>query len=635
MSATALESARRDALVESVRDALRGVAREISEPLPGRVWATVEPDAAPAAAAALFEGLRARYVISVGSDRRHDGGGFEVLHCFALDRGGLRCTVRVPVTGDPPAVPSISNVVPAAAWAELEMHDLLGIESRGHPAPRPLVLPDDFPRGVYPLRKDVPYDFKVAAAPDAPAAGGDGYPFREPPPGSTVVQLGPFFPVLEEPSQWRLFVDGETVVGVDYRGFYCHRAIEKLADSRLDYNQVISLAERICGICGCVHSTAYCQAVEEAAGIEVPLRARLVRTAALELERLQSHLLWLGLACHIVGFDYVFMHAWRLREPVLALAERLTGSRKHFGVNLVGGTRFDIPPARLDAVRATADEVEREAGRLVRALQDDDALLSRLKGVGVFTPEEVRRSGAVGPTARGSGVDLDVRRDHPYAAYDRLEVRVVTHDGCDVLGRTLVRALEIFESTRLLRECAALLAGLPEGGIMAQVPAVLPPGLEGLGAVEAPRGEVFHYVRTGAGRGPDRWRVRAPSYQNIQAVPLMFKSGTQVADVPITLGSVDPCFSCTERLEVVERGGGTSRVWRQSELEALSRADMARRRTARARDDGGASGGAGAVASATPERATDGAGAGAVSAARPGRASDEAGARPATGEEER
>jgi Ni,Fe-hydrogenase III large subunit len=494
-------------------------------------------------------------------------------------------------------VPSITPVVPGAAWAELEMHDLLGIDSRGHPDPRPLVLPDDFPKGVYPLRKDVPYNLRVGSELLGPGGNGDGdptrrsppldaspvgasdgFPYREPPPGSTVVQLGPFFPVLEEPSQWRLFVDGERVVGADYRGFYCHRAVEKLADSQLNYNQVVSLAERICGICGCVHSSSYCQAVEEAAGIEVPLRGRVVRTVALELERLQSHLLWLGLACHIVGFDFVFMHAWRLREPVLALAEHLTGSRKHFGVNLVGGTRFDLPRAKLERMRAMADEVERESLALVKALEGDEALMSRLTGVGVFTADEVRASGAVGPTARGSGVPLDVRRDHPYAAYDLLDFDVVTQPGGDVKARTLVRVLEIFEAVKLLRGCAELLAELPEGDVMANVPGVLPAGAEGVGAVEAPRGEVFHYVRLGERNGPDRWRVRAPSYQNIQAVPLMFKPGTQVADVPITIGSVDPCFSCTERVEIVDRERGTTRVLRQAELEALARNSMARRR---------------------------------------------------------
>ena len=582
-AATAPDS---DAIVARLRAALDGRLREVVAPVPGRLYLTVERTAAPAAARVLFDELGGRYLISVGADRRREGAGFEVLHCFAFDRAATRCVLRVPLDGQRPVAPSITPVVAGASWAELEMRDLLGIESEGHPDPRPLMLPDDFPADVFPLRKDVPYDFRVPA--EGAPTGTRPFVYREPPAGATVVQLGPFFPVLEEPSQWRLFVDGESVVGADYRGFYCHRAIEKLADSQLNYNQVVSLAERICGICGCVHTASYCQAVEEATGLAVPLRARVIRTLSLELERLQSHLLWLGLACHIVGFDFVFMHAWRLREPLLRLAESVFGARKHFGVNLVGGVRIDVPRAKHAAVLAAMAEVERETQLLVKALQGDEALVSRLRGVGVFTPEEARAMGAVGPTARASGVDIDVRRDHPYAAYDLTPFDVVTQDSCDVWGRTLVRVLEIFEAVKIMRGCVALLDGLPEGGLLAEIPETLPAGREGLAAVEAPRGEVFHYVRTGERNGPDRWRVRAPSYQNIQAVPLMFKPGTQVADVPITVGSVDPCFSCTERLEIVDRARGERRVWRQAELEELSRADMRRRRAAWAEKGGGA-----------------------------------------------
>jgi Ni,Fe-hydrogenase III large subunit/Ni,Fe-hydrogenase III component G len=554
--------------------ALGTLARDEGTAPAGRAWFTVMPAAVRRATAVMTDTLGARYVITAGVDRRAQGAGFEVLHCFALDPDHLRCTLRVPLGADHPALPSITPQVPGAAWAETEIRDLLGIEPEGHPDPRPLVLPDDFPLDVFPLRKDVPHDFRVPPAEPRP------YPHREPPPGTTVVQLGPFFPILEEPSQWRLFVDGEDVVGCDYRGFYCHRGIEKLADSVLSYNATIALAERICGICGCVHSTSYCQAVEEAAGLEVPVRARVIRTVALELERLQSHLLWLGLACHIVGFDWGFMQAWRVREPLMALAEHLTGSRKHFGLNLVGGVRADIPREKLERIGAVMTEVERESMALVRALQDDDALIARLRGVGVLTPQEVRRMGVVGPPARASGVALDARRDHPYAAYPLVTFDVVTHDGCDVLGRTLVRALEIFESVRILRQCTSLLDELPEGGLIAAVPDRLPAGREGLGAVEAPRGEVFHYLRTGERDGPERWRVRAPSYQNLQAVPLMFKPGTQVADVPIAIGSADPCFSCTERLELVDRAGDRRRL-RATDWLGITRADMARRRAAR------------------------------------------------------
>ena len=561
---TTTSTERTDRVAAHLVSALGEHLLHLDRPAPDRLYCDVPRDASVAAVKALFEGLRARYVISVGLDRRAEGAGFEVLHCFAMDDEHVRCALRVPVSAEHPSIPSITPVIPGASWAELEIRDLFGVVPEGHPDPRRLVLPDGFPDDVHPLRKDFPYDAK-------PALDGPSRPFTVAPPGTTEMRLGPFFPVLEEPSQWRLFVDGERIVGTDYRGFYSHRAIEKLGETKLQYNQVISLAERICGICGCVHSTAYVQAVEEATGLVVPRRARVIRSLILELERLQSHLLWLGIACHILGFDFVFQQSWRVREPLMNLAEHLTGSRKHFQVNIVGGVTFDVTAAGQERILETLTGVERETSALVKALEGDQALVQRLQHVGVFTPEEVRLSGAVGPTARGSGVPLDARRDHPYAAYDELDFQVVTHDGCDNWGRTVVRIGEAFESAKMLRQCVALLRDMPEGGLVTEVPERLPPLREGMHGVEAPRGEVFHYVRTGSGNGPDRWRVRAPSYQNIQAVPTMLKPGTTVADVPITLGSVDPCFSCTERMEVLDLGARSRRVLDAGEIRELSR----------------------------------------------------------------
>jgi Ni,Fe-hydrogenase III large subunit/Ni,Fe-hydrogenase III component G len=564
MTFTATTTDRTDRLAAHLLAALGERLLSVESPTPDRLYATVTRKATLAAVRACVEELGARYVITVGLDRRQEGEGFEVVHCFAHDRERLRFAVRTPLAAERPAIESVTSVVPGASWAELEIRDLLGITIEGHPDPRRLILPDGFPEDVHPLRKDFPYDRR-------PPLDGPARQATEPPPGTTVVRLGPFFPVLEEPSQWRLFVDGERIVGTDYRGFYCHRAIEKVAEAVLPYNQVINLAERICGICGCVHATTYCQAVEEAAGIAVPPRALVIRSLVLELERLQSHLLWLGLACHIVGFDFVFQQSWRVREPVLALSEYLSGSRKHYAVNVVGGVTFDVPRAkhaRLLEVLATA---EKETAALAKALEGDEALVARLKGVGRFTPEEVRLWGAVGPTARGSGVALDVRKDHPYAAYDQLQFDVVTSDHGDNLGRTLVRVLESLESIKMMRQCVRLLAELPEGALVGPVPEHLPAFREGMHAVEAPRGEVFHYLRTGPKNGPDRWRVRAPSYQNIQAVPVMLKAGTTVADVPITLGSVDPCFSCTERMEVVDVRSGARRALSRMEQRELVR----------------------------------------------------------------
>ena len=256
-----------------------------------------------------------------------------------LIRDHLLCSVLVHVPADNPKVDSITDVVPAASWAEREMRDMVGIEPVGHRYPKRLVLPDGWPDGLHPLRKDmswdhVPEDFDEDRE----------FLFDDPPEGCMVVPFGPFHPTLDEPSHFRLYVEGEMVRGCEYRGFMVHRGIEKLAESVMSYNDINMLAERICGICGCVHSVAYSQSVEAAAAITLPPRAEYMRTIMLEIERLHSHLLWVGLACHIVGFDTLFMQSFRIREPIMWIAEKITGNRKTYALCLIGGVRWDIGP---------------------------------------------------------------------------------------------------------------------------------------------------------------------------------------------------------------------------------------------------------------------------------------------------
>ena len=542
----------RGQLKERFGDALT----RMDERAPGKLSLTVQPKALRELAAYLFGEMGCRFVVSAGLDRREFSGDFAVVHFFARDPDKTAIEVNVFLDGGNPRVDSITPVVPAANWAEREFAELLGITPLDHPDPRKLVLADDWPPGMHPLRRDFPHDLRPE-----PAEGVAFQP-KEPPPGATVVPIGPYFPVLKEPAYFRLFVEGEQVVGCDYRGFYVHRGIEKLGDSVLTYNQIPFLAERICGICGYVHSTCYCEAMEEAAAIQVPPRARYIRTIMLELERIHSHLLWLGIAAHIIGFDTILMQAWRIREPVMWLCERISGSRKNYGMNLVGGVRRDIPPEIHPKIEEVLATVEKEAMAILGVVAGDTPLVMRLKGVGPLTREDAIRLCVVGPTARGSGVDLDARRDHPYAAYGELPLKVILKEEGDALARTLVRLEELMESISLVRKA---LAQLPQGALMAQFDGEIEHGLEGTCFVEAPRGEDFHYVLTGEGNRPLRWRVRAPSYPNLQAIPTMIQ-GQMVADVPITLGSIDPCFSCTERLETVDVRTGAVRVYGQEEL---------------------------------------------------------------------
>ncbi|MCX8156812.1 MAG: NADH-quinone oxidoreductase subunit C [Verrucomicrobiae bacterium] len=529
-----------------------------------RLYVFVTPEALKEVCHFVFRDLDARYIISIGADDRPYSGKFLVAHNFAFDQRHLLCSIMTEVepNGGRPQVPSISDVVPPANWAEREFRDLVGIEPVGHRYPKRLVLPDGWPEGVHPLRKDVPHDY---CPPDYDEER--DFQFDAPPEGCVVVPFGPFHPTLDEPTHFRLYVEGETVRGCEYRGFMAHRGIEKLAETVLGYNDIPMMAERICGICGCVHNVAYAQAVENAAAIVVPPRAEYIRTIMLELERLHSHLLWVGLACHIVGFDTLFMQAFRIREPVMWMAEQISGNRKTYSLCLIGGVRWEITPELKAGLRQVLDKLETEWQAVVAAVSRDRNLQRRTRGVGITTPALVKDAALIGPVARAAGVAVDCRRDHPYAAYDKVEFDVIVEQGGDVWARVVVRMKEVFESIKIIRQC---LDKMEPGPIQAPIKDELPAGRFGMSSVEAPRGESHHFVITGEQNRPRRWRVRAPTYQNLQGIPAMIKD-QQLADMTISLGSIDPCFSCTDRLEIVDIRSHHTRLWTQEELIRMVR----------------------------------------------------------------
>ena len=531
-------------------------------PSDSRLFVFIDPSSVKHVCQHIFRELDARYVASIGVDDRPFSGKFLVAHNFAFDHDHLLCGVLTPLPAENPRIDSISDVVPAASWAEREMRDLVGIEPIGHRYLKRLVLPDGWPEDNHPLRKDVPWN-NVPTEFDPERE----FKFDDPPEGCTVVPFGPFHPTLDEPAHFRLYVEGEMVRGCEYRGFMVHRGNEKLAESVMSYNDIPMLAERICGICGCVHNVAYVQSVEEAAALQPPPRAEYMRTIMLELERLHSHLLWVGLACHIVGFDTLFMQSFRIREPIMWMAEKISGNRKTYALCLIGGVRWNITPEINAELRQVLDKLESEWRAVVAAVSHDKNIQKRTRGVGVAGKDLVKNAGLLGPVARAAGVDIDCRRDHPYAAYSRLDFDVITSEGGDVWARLTVRMKEVFESIKIIRQC---LEKMEDGPLQLEIKDELPVGRMGLSSVEAPRGESHHFVITGENNRPRRWRVRAPTYQNLQGVPAMIKD-QQIADMTISLGSIDPCFSCTDRLETIDLRSGAVKVWSQEELLKLTR----------------------------------------------------------------
>ncbi|MGB9742428.1 MAG: nickel-dependent hydrogenase large subunit [candidate division WOR-3 bacterium] len=362
-----------------------------------------------------------------------------------------------------------------------------------------------------------------------------------------IVPIGPYHPLQEEPEFFKLIVEGEQVVDLEINIGYNHRGHEFISPE-LTYEQVPFLVERICGICSNSHPLAAVLAIEDCAGIKPPPRANYIRSIIHELERIHSHLLWLGLAGHFIGYNTVWMWAWRYREHILQVFEMITGNRNHYGANKPGGVRWDIKPEQVPEIRAALDLVEQKTLMLTKAILDDPVTRARLEGVGILTREQAIAWSVVGPTARASGVDIDVRRDDPHCAYDQVPWSVIVLPEGDVLAKAKVRLLEIFESIKIIRGC---LDRLPDGPIELRIDEI-PPG-EGIGRTEAPRGEVFHYIRSDGTNRPLRHKIRAPSYMNIASNVVAVKGGS-IADAALTLAAVDPCYCCTERMAAFEDG---------------------------------------------------------------------------------
>lgn len=356
------------------------------------------------------------------------------------------------------------------------------------------------------------------------------------------IPIGPQHPALKEPASFTITLNGETIIDMDVRLGYNHRGIEKACEERT-YIQDMYLIERVCGICSHSHSTAFIQAVEEIAGLVVPPRAKYIRTIIAELERIHSHLLWLGVAGHEIGFDTLLMYSWRDREVVMDTLAALTGNRVNYGINTVGGVRRDIGKEQLAEMLKTMDVLEERTKYYIEVASEEVTLIKRLAKVGFLSHEDAVNLGAVGPTARASSVDRDVRRDDPYIAYKELDFKVITDAHNDVYGRTLVRVGELMQCYSMIRQ---LIAKIPDGPVTVKAPRKIPAG-EALSRYEAPRGEDVHYVKANGTEKPERVKIRAPTLANLQAVAKMMENN-RLADVPIIIAAIDPCFSCTDRM---------------------------------------------------------------------------------------
>jgi ech hydrogenase subunit E len=375
-------------------------------------------------------------------------------------------------------------------------------------------------------------------------------------PEKFIVPIGPQHPALKEPGHFEFTVEGEVVTKASARLGFVHRGMEKGAEDRT-WVQDLYLMERVCGICSHVHAMAFALGVEKLAGVQAPPRAQAIRELVAELERIHSHLLWLGVAAHEGGFDTLFMYSWRDRETVMDLLETVTGNRVNYSANVLGGVKIDVNDQQKDAIRKGMDFLEQRTRHYLRVVTEDETFLGRTRNVGKMSFEQADLLGAIGPTGRASGVQRDVRVDSPYTGYADFPVKMITATNGDLEARFVVRIEELFESYSVVHE---LVNKLPTGDLTVRVPRRIPEG-ETISRVEAPRGELLYFMKSNGSDKPERIKVRTPSLCNWASV-LVTAVGHKLADMPMILAGIDPCFSCNDRMVTVsDRSSSKNWTW--------------------------------------------------------------------------
>ncbi len=443
-------------------------------------------------------------------------------------------TIRTEVPKDNPKIQTITDIIPGAVFSELEVSDLFGVVFEGNTLSGHFVLSEYWPEGVYPLRKDVKAN-EVKLNP-APAE-------TKQPADKNVVKIiiGPQHPALLEPEKFAVTVEGETVTKVEPRIGYVHRGIEKASESRT-YVQDVYLVERICGICNACHAYGFVAATEKILQTDVPPRAKYLRVVALELNRLHSHLLTLGHAGLEIGYETLFQYFWRDREPIMDLIELTSGNRVYASMMTIGGVRRDLKETDIPKIKTTLEDLRKKLPFYRQIYEHEASIKARMQNVGVLKREDAIKLGVVGPVARGSGYDIDVRKDDPYEAYGEIPFKEIVYTTGDTWARMNVRMDEVEESINIIQYAVD---HLPTGPFRVTVPRNVPAG-EAVSRNEAPRGELFYYVKGNGTPNPERVKVRTPTFANIPSF-LKTAIGENIADVPPNFVSLDPCFSCTDR----------------------------------------------------------------------------------------
>ena len=547
---------------------------EVTRQADDQITVLVDRNDLPLAVKTLYYDIGGFISTMIPNDERQINGCYALYYAISMEGSKMteaddfaaedKCfiTVKTLIPGSDPTFPSVTPLVPACVWYEREAYDMFGLVAEGLPDKRRLVLSDDWPDGLHPLRKDA-MDYRYRPDPvdhrDEPDAE---FLF---PTGDAVVDvpLGPLHVTSDEPGHFRLFCDGDEIIDADYRLFYQHRGMEKLAENRMNYDQMGYLAERVCGICGYAHAIACIEAAEKAIKLEIPLRAQAIRVICLEIERLHSHLLNIGLACEVTGNYNAFMHIFRVREYSMELAQLVTGGRKTYGNVVMGGLRRDMTNHEIKKGLEIINKLDIQISEIWDAVLEDKRQIGRWKGVGILDRQIARDFSPVGPNMRGSGFKRDNRYDHPYDFFKQIEFEVAVEHGCDVFAREMVRYKELKSSIHIIRQCFEM---MPQTPIMIDPVTMIKPENFALGHDEAPRGENVHWIMQGSAQKVYRWRCRAATYNNWPSLRYQFR-GNNISDAALIVCSLDPCYSCTERVTLVDVRTKKSKILTEKNLK--------------------------------------------------------------------
>lgn len=457
---------------------------------------------------------------------------FRLYYLFSLASGGDWLLLLTELPGDDRLFHSITPHIHAAKWYEREIRDMFGLIAQGHPDLRRLVRHEHWPKGAHPLKKDFPWNTVMERRQGE-------YAFRRiEGEGVFEVPVGPIHAGIIEPGHFRFSVAGEPIMQLELRHFWKHRGVEKLFEN-LSIVSGPALAEKVSGDTSFGHSLCYCQAGETLMGVEAPPRARYLRTLFLELERLHNHIGDVGAICNDTAYALAHAHCARMKERIMQLNDRLTGSRFLRGVNIVGGVTVNLRPNQLDEIVPALDEIEKDFSELTQILFNNASLTDRLETTGVLKERTAWDHGVMGVVGRASNINRDVRRDHPFAAYTDLRFRVPLYHYGDVRARMRVRIDEVHESLSLIRQAGK---SMPDGTISAPVSQIPPVGDWALSAVEGWRGEILYFVMAGPDGAIHRCKVRDPSFVNWPAIQFAVL-GNIIPDFPLINKSFNQSYA--------------------------------------------------------------------------------------------